>query len=322
MNASSGLVEKSGLSALIDTSGGSDDGFVQSDTNAVVNAWAYQAMRSFAQLGRWLGRGADAARLDAAADALRAGFRALLFNGSTAVCDGRCASTPHTSVHSTFYALYAGLAAGDDAWASALASYVRARAVEDPVLGIPCGAYPAGFLLQALYADGADHGNAAFAVLTAATKHSWRHMMEVLGATATTECWLPEELPNLSFSHVWSSSPASVIPQFFFGVVPTSPGYATLDIRPQPGPVLEGRATLPTVRGEVGVAFEQTVPGAPGGCMTLALALPGGVSARAFVPRWGANVSVTLDGERVTSAVEGDFAWVAVGAGAHSVSSC
>ena len=52
--------------------------------------------------------------------------------------------------------------------------------------------------------------NAAHAVLTSAAEHSWRHMMDAYNATATMECWLPEELPNLSFSHVWSSSPAIV----------------------------------------------------------------------------------------------------------------
>jgi len=112
------------------------------------------------------------------------------------------------------------------------------------------------------------------------------------------------------------------VPQFFFGVTPTAPGFATLDIRPQPGPVREGSATLPTVRGPVTVAFEQTVPGAPGGCMTLSLSLPGGVLARAFVPRWNASVAVKLDGAAVASTVEGDFAFVSVGAGEHSVSSC
>ena len=329
VNASSGLVEGvSGLSALIDTSGGSDDGFAQSPSNAVVQAWAFLGMRSFAQLGRWLGRDADAARLDAAAAAMRAGVRALLLNDTSgagnaaAVCDGRCAATPHTSVHSTFYALYSGLFADDDALTSRLAAYVRARAAEDADLGVPCGAYPVQFLLAALYADGADHGNAAFAVLTARTKHSWLHMMEVFGATATMESWLPEELPNLSFSHVWSSSPAIIVPQFFFGVTPTSPGYATLDVRPQPGPVLSGRASLPTVRGPVGVAFAQTVPGAPGGCMDISVELPGGVAARVFLPRWGATIAVKLDGFVALGTVEGDFAWVSVAAGSHSLSSC
>lgn len=170
--------------------------------------------------------------------------------------------------------------------------------------------------------DGADHGNAAYGVLVAQTLHSYRHMMEFYGATSTMECWTPEELGNLSFSHVWSSSPAIIIPQFFFGITPTSPGFATLDIRPQPGPVLSGRATAPTVRGPVSVAFTQTVPGAAGGCMDISVVVPGAASARVFLPRWGASIAVKLDGAVAASTVEGDYAWVAVGAGEHSLSSC
>jgi alpha-L-rhamnosidase len=245
-----------------------------------------------------------------------------MLNG-TAVCDGLCTTTPHTAVHSTFYALFSGLLDDDAALTSALAEHVRARAFADTLKGVPCGAYPVQFLLAALYADGADHGNAAHAVLTASTLHSYRHMIEAYGATATMECWVPEELPNLSFSHVWSSSPAFLVPQFFFGLTPTSPGFATLDIRPQPGRVREGNATLPTVRGPVAISFTQTVPGAPGGCMAIRVGLPGGVRARVFVPRWGRSVVVTLDGAVVSSTELGDFAFVqGVGAGVHTVSSC
>ena len=319
-----GLISVVGLGALVDTSGGDDDGFVESDYNAVVQAWSFLALRRFAQLGRFLGRGAQAAQLDATADSLQAAVKALMLNASTgvaAVCDGLCSATPHKSVHSTFYALYAGLFADDAATTTALAAYVRARAIEDPIVGIPCGAYPVQFLLAALYADGADHGNAAFGVLTAQTLHSYLHMIEVFGATATMECWLPEELPNLSFSHVWSSSPALIVPQFFFGVTPTAPGFAALDIRPQPGPVLQGRATLPTVRGPVTVDFAQTLPG-KGGCFRLDVVVPGAAQARVFLPRWGADVVVRLDGVATPSTVDGDYAWVAVSSGAHSATTC
>ena len=140
------------------------------------------------------------------------------------------------------------------------------------------------------------------------------------------ECWLPEELPNLSFSHVWSSSPAIVVPRLFFGVTPTSPGFATLDIKPQPGLVAEGAATLPTVRGAVRVTFAQGggVVGAPGGCMSVTVGLPGGVVARVLLPLWGDEATVVReDGEEATTTVEGDYAVVAgVAPGEHTFTTC
>ena len=137
------------------------------------------------------------------------------------------------------------------------------------------------------------------------------------------ECWLPEELPNLSFSHVWSSSPSIIVPQFFFGLQPTAPGFATFDVRPQPGPVRSGSATLPSVRGPISIAFSQTVPGGPGGCFTLDISSPGGTVARAFLPRWGAAVAVKLDGQPVAAVDDGDYARVdGIAPGAHSLTSC
>ena len=321
VDPATGLVTAGWLGALVDTSGGSDDGFQGSSVNTIVNAWCYLGMRRTAQLGRWLGRTAAADTLDATAARLQAAMKAYMFNG-TAMCDGLCKATPHTSVHSTFYTLSAGVAEGDPALTHTLASYVRRRAVQDPDLGVPCGSYPVQFLLAGLYADSDDHGNAAYGVLTSAAPHSYLHMMQAFGATATMECWLPSELPNLSFSHVWSSSPAFIIPQFFFGVTPTSPGYATADVKPQPGPVLVGTASLPTVRGALNVSFSQTMAG-PGGCMAVSVGVPGGMAVRIFLPRWGLNVSVVQDGVAVPSTVDGDYVYVAgVSAGAHVLTSC
>ena len=324
LQGANGLISAPWLSALVDTSGGSNDGYKKTPTSAVVNAWAYAGMRAFAQLGRWLGRINDAEGLEASAAALKEGFTSFLFNGTSAVCDGLCALQPHTAVHSTFYALYAGLARGNTSLTQALASYVRARALENTQLGVPCGAYPVQFLLAALYEDGWDHGMAAYAVLTATTQHSWMNMMTAFNATTTMECWLPQELPNLSFSHIWSSSPGIIIPRFFFGLNPTSPAFATLDVRPQPGPVLQGSASLPTTRGAIEIGFQQTSPGSPQGCFSLSLTLPGGVLARAFLPLWGSiSPKISLDGVPTTGIVENDYVLIEnVVPGAHVISTC
>ena len=312
------------LSALIDTSGGSDDGYVQSSVNSVVNAWVHLALRCLARLGRWLGRGSTAATLDALATAQAAAFQAAMYNASAGggVCDGLCSATPHTAAHATFYALYSGILDGAP-YQPALVAWLQARTAANGGLGMPCGAYPAQFLLGGLYAADSDHGAAAYAVLTSAAPHSWLHMMGALGATATMECWLPEELPNLSFSHVWSSSPAFTVPWLLFGLTPTAPGYAAFDVKPQPGPVLQGRAVLPSAAGPIAVSFEQRgeAPGTPASTMALGVTVPGGCSARALLPLWGcaAGMQVTLDGAPVAWAQVGDYAAVQLGPGEHAL---
>jgi alpha-L-rhamnosidase len=324
IDAATGLVHNGGgLSALIDTSGGSDDGFVQSGVNSVVNAWVYLALRSAAWLARWLDRAADAGKLDAQAAALAAAFQVAMYNGAGAICDGPCAATPHAAAHATFYALYSGILDGAPYQADLVAT-LAGRTANDS-LGMPCGSYPAQFLVGGLYKAGADHGRAAHAALTSRAPHSWLNMLAQFGATATMECWLPEELENLSFSHIWSASPAITIPQGLFGVSPTAPGWARARVAPQPGPVREGSLRMTTVRGPLGVRFAQggEAPGAPGACLAVSVDVPGGVAVDVALPRWGAaGVVVRVDGAAAAAATDGDYAVVTVGPGAHTATTC
>jgi alpha-L-rhamnosidase len=237
-----------------------------------------------------------------------------MFNGTNAICDGVCARTPHTAAHATFYALYSGVLDGAP-YKAALVEWLAARTAANGALGVPCGSYPVQFLLGGLYNADGDHGNAAFAVLTSRAKHSWMNMIEEFGASVTMECWLPEELENLSFSHVWSSSPSFTVPFLFFGIAATAPGYKSFSIKPQPGPVVRGAATLPTAAGPIAVAFEQggEAPGTPASTMALRVEVPGGTVAAALLPLWGCgagNITVTLDGLQANFAVEGDYARV------------
>lgn len=201
------------LSALIDTSGGSDDGFQESATNAVVQAWVYYGLRQVAQLCLWIGMQTDADDLNMKADKMKAAFNAKFFlsinDKMDAVCDGICSDVNHTSVHSSFYALAFGLV--DEAHLPAVFSYIMHR-IDASEVGYPGGPYPIQFLLIALYMNENDKGHLALDVLTSTKKHGWLAMINEYNATTTMECWSPEELPNLSFSHIWSSSPNFVIP--------------------------------------------------------------------------------------------------------------
>lgn len=325
--ANAGLVVDAKLSALVDCSGGSDDGFKHSDVNAVVNAWVYHGLTSLGKLGRWLNKTGEADRLDAAAGALKAAFNALLIDGDGRVCDGVCERTPHTSVHSSFYALAFGLVADDNV--GGVWRYIVDRVQRSPV-GVPCGSYPVQFLLQALYANESDRGAQALGVLTSAKKHSWLAMMDDHSATCTMECWSEDELRSLTFSHVWSSSPNFVIPWLLFGITPLAPGWAKLSIKPQPGTLTHGEYTMPTIRGPVTAAFNQSF--AAGGAVRsfdLAVLVPGGATARAHVP-YPPDGCVTVDGLRTRAAAAPQrarasvpaHAWAEVGAGAHTIRWC
>jgi hypothetical protein len=271
------------LSCLIDTSGGSDDGFVQSHVNAVVQAWVYHGMDQVARLARWIGKDAEAEALEAQMAAMKAAFNAQMVGTAGAACDGLCVEVNHTSMHSTFYALAFGIV--DEAHTPGAFEFLKSRLAKSPV-GFPGGSYPIQFFLRALYNVEADKGNLAFDVLTSTKKHGWLAMMRDHNATTTMECWSPDELPNLSFSHIWSASPSFVIPFLLAGVTPLAPGWAGVSVKPQPGPLAWLNMTIPTIKGPVNTRVTQSF--AAGGGLAhfrLRAAVPGNVEAVLHVPR-------------------------------------
>ena len=246
--------KKSCLSALIDTSGGSDDNYVQSPCNAVVQAWVYYGKTQVARLARWIGRDDDASTLEREAAALKVQFNtAFIHPTSGAVCDGRCATVNHTSIHASFYALAFGLV--DALHAPGAVAYVQHRIAASAV-GFPGGSYPIQFALLALFKESGDEGASGVALLTDTRKHSWLAML-ALNATTTMECWSADELPNLSFSHIWSASPSFVIPWYVGGVMPLEPGWTRVQIAPKIGALVRVQMTMPTVRGAIHVLVEQ-----------------------------------------------------------------
>ena len=94
------------------------------------------------------------------------------------------------------------------------------------------------------------------------------------GATATMEAWTVDEKPNLSWSHPWASAPASAVVWGLFGIRATEPGWRSIVVKPQPGNLSWASIRVPSLRGPVEAAFNQTSCG-----FNLTLRLPGGVQA-------------------------------------------
>lgn len=94
----------------------------------------------------------------------------------------------------------------------------------------------------------------------------WGGMLE-LGATTIWEQFDPNEhgVQHLamydepfgrSLCHAWGSGPLLLWGKYVCGVSPTSPAYATFEVRPQPGSYRHFRGTVPIADGTVTVVFE------------------------------------------------------------------
>src|SRR5439155_19763851 len=114
----------------------------------------------------------------------------------------------HSSQHANLFALAFGLVPADRK--PRVIKFIKSR-------GMACSVYPAQFLLEGLFENGADEY--AIELMTRDDERSWRHMLAV-GSTITTEAWDEKFKPNLDWNHAWGAAPANIIPRYVLGVRP------------------------------------------------------------------------------------------------------
>lgn len=58
-----------------------------------------------------------------------------------------------------------------------------------------------------------------------------------------------------TYNHAWSGGPLTMLSQYTAGLVPTSPGWKTFEVKPQPGPLTRIDAIVPTPHGDVSLTL-------------------------------------------------------------------
>lgn len=210
--------------------------------NTVVNAFFYHALRCMEKIASALGYAGKAASWSQKAAYVAFKFNQTFFDAASGLYfDGK--DSDHLSLHASLFSLAFDLV--PSAHQRKTAEWVASR-------GMQCSVYAAQYLLDALFENGQE--TAAFKLLTATDDRSWLHMM-ALGSTMTLEAWDARYKPNLTWNHPWGASPANIIARHILGVQPLEPGYKTVSIRPQPGPLTHVQGRVPTPRGPIFVAF-------------------------------------------------------------------
>jgi hypothetical protein len=222
------------------------DGFVFREINTVVNALHIRNLRELSAMAAALGRDADAAQFSAEAEKTFAAFNAKLWDASRGrYRDGE--GTDHATVQGNAMALACGAVPSE-----------RVQAVADYVVskGFSCSTYMAQFVLEALFRAGRDRD--AIALMASPAHRGWLAMMEK-GATITPEFWditMPEAGRIPDMNHAWSTAPLNMISRYVLGVEPAEPGFAKIDVRPQPGGLRRLSGTVPTPRGALRIAMQ------------------------------------------------------------------
>lgn len=291
---------QTGAAGVEKEDGGEADGFVFTDYNAVVNAYHYEALVLMAKIAGVLGKDSDARSYEAEAERVAGAFSALLRDKADGLFrDG--VGTDHKSLHSNMFALDFGLVADGDR--KGVVDFIKSRRMG-------CSVYGAQFLLDALY----DAGEAGYALslLTSTARRSWYNMLRI-GSTITTEAWDNVYKPNQDWNHPWGAAPANVIVRKLMGVEPLEPGFGRFRIKPQPASLKSASLTVPTIRGDVAVAFENE----PGSSFSLHVGVPANTTAEVWVPRLGKRP--TVDGRAVRAKRSGEFWVVELSPGSHDI---
>jgi alpha-L-rhamnosidase len=238
-----GLIREFPRECIVDWPESARDGYDFGPGNALANAFAYWDLTTLAELARYTGRREEAREIEVTAGGLKAGFNAQLFDERSGLYVDSLGSG-HSSFHANMFALRFGLVPEDRV--PRCLAYLKKR-------GMSCSVYGAQFYLDTLFMH--DEAELGVSLMTSDGPCSWIEMMNH-GAVATTESWLHNAKPNMSWVHPWGASPANVITRHLFGLRPVRPGWSEFVFEPKPGGLKHGRLRITTPRGPVEAGFD------------------------------------------------------------------
>jgi len=219
------------------------DNYEFGEANAVPNAYACWDLELLGKIATWLGNDSESKQFAEVASELKAAFNRELFDESTGLYIDSIGSR-HSSLHVNMYALRFGLV--PESRQQKCLEFVKSK-------GMACSVFTAQFLLETLFQYGED--KAAVNLMTRDGDRSWLDMINH-GASATTESWLADNKPNMSWAHPWGSGPANVVVRHLFGLRPTAPGWTQYVFDPRPGGIERGKLFITTPRGRIDAGFE------------------------------------------------------------------
>lgn len=270
--------------------------------NISPNVFHYASLELMGKLAGAMGKKADSAAYASQAARTATSINKYFFDKKSGLYrDG--IGTDHVSVYSNMFPIVFSLVPPQ--YQPRIADYLVSR-------GMDCSVYAAQFLLDALYDTG--KADAAFKLLTATDLRSWYNMIRA-GSTITMEAWDILFKYNQDWNHIWGAVPANVIPRKLMGIEPVEPGFRRARIKPQPGPLRTASITMPTIRGDVGVSFDN----APGR-FVLEVAMPVNMVGDVYLPLYSqGRFTLTMDGKSLPGVkAENGFIKVPdVGSGKH-----
>jgi alpha-L-rhamnosidase len=127
----------------------------------------------------------------------------------------------------------------------------------------------------------------------------YQRMVDYAGLSTLWEGWGigSDGFGGGSVNHAWSGGPLTIMSQYFAGIAPLTPGFATYEVRPQLGHLTKVTAGVDTVKGRIEVSISRSEGG-----FNLKLVSPQNTSGRVCIPVAESNLkTIRVNGKRVWS---------------------
>ena len=294
---------------LVDWPQSERDGYdVGAKYNTVLNAVAVRTYEVLAEIALLTGHEDDADAFAELAEDIKSTMISMLYDADKGAfadgLDAHGAPSSHFSQHATAYALAFGIYKNQE-MADAMAATIEAQGE------IRMSVYGSFFLLKGLYDSG--NGDVANMLLlnedVSEGARTWAYMLYTLNATVTAEAWNSTIKNNMTMSHAWGAAPAYAITRGIFGIMPTTPGYATFDVRFQTEGIGKASIAVPTIKGDVEASFDST-----GATYTASVTVPANTKATIYLPATE-GATLTVNGEAAQGSYKNGFISLTVGSG-------
>ncbi len=253
------------------------------DTVIIENCWYYEALDAVLNIAGLEGSGAtadDIAFLEGRMELIGKNFDALYWNAE----------------RNAYYNKTDNGAADDRANAMAIYTGLADPSRHEGILSVLSGTYNAGpymekYVLEAMYMMGEDD---------AAVKRTLDRFGPFTedGYPTLPEIWLDQTLygGDETKNHAWTGAPLSMLYMYNAGITPLSPGFKTVQVRPQAGTLGSISASVTRGSGTILVSLERA-----GGVYTLDVTIPAGADGGViWVPRVdGKDTVISLGGNAV-----------------------
>jgi alpha-L-rhamnosidase len=226
------------------TQEGERDGYEMVDVNTVVNAFYYRNLILMSEIAGFLGKTEDSKYWMEKSTIVKKTINQKLFDRSRGIyIDGE--GSNHASLHANMFPLAFDLVPEENI--ETVINFVKSR-------DMACSVYGSQYLLEGLYKND-ESAHARHLITDTINDRSWWNMIKV-GSTITLEAWDMKYKPNLDWNHAWGAAPANIITRYMWGIIPKSPGFKTVQIRPQLDDLNYSEIKVPTINGIIYAKFE------------------------------------------------------------------